>query len=179
MEFDLGALPPALTPRPAEIGVYAPGHVTLEYPIVDAHDQPLAGDPIQPWAPLDRLTPIDAAPQTQYDLAPDPNPVAVSVGGETLSVVAVEPNSAVRIALLDKNTGTLYDGTSPIPAPIVDVWYYGTQLVGQVPTLAPTSTTIDAVQAGLSLVLSGRQPGTTSVTLTYDGLTQTFPVTTP
>lgn len=190
-DSDLASLPPALTPRPTEIGVFAPGHATLEYPIVDASGHTLTGVPIQPWAPLDRLTPIDATPRIQYDLAPDATPVAVSVGGETISFVAVEPSTATRIALVDTTTGTLYDGTAAIPAPIVDVWYYGTQLamvafdandrllVGQVPTVVPASVAIEAVQVGLALVISGKQSGSSSVTVTYDGLTVTFPTTTP
>ncbi|MEO8548578.1 MAG: hypothetical protein ABI678_01340 [Kofleriaceae bacterium] len=190
-EVDLEALPPALTPRPAELGVFAPGHVVVEEPIVDAQGQILAGDPIQPWAPLDRLKPIDAAPRTRYDLAPDATPVAVSVGGETISFVAVPPGSTARIALVDKDNGTIYDGTTPIPAPIVDVWYYGTQLatvaydandrllVGQVPTVTATSTSIAVVTVALSVVVYGRQSGSSSITVTYDGLTTTFPVATP
>jgi hypothetical protein len=191
----LVALPPVLSPRPTEIGVYVPHHVFLEEPIVDDNDQPVTGHTIEPWAPQERLLPVrleNSPPNTRFELIPDPTPVAVSVGGETISFVAVEPHSATRFVLVDENTGTIYDGTAAIPlAPIPEPYYAyialvvlaydanGRLLVGADLTVTPAATTIDAVTAGPSVHIEGMATGSSSVTVTYDGLTVTFPVTIP
>jgi hypothetical protein len=189
----LVALPPVLAPRPTEIGVYAPHHVFLEEPIVDDNGEPVTGHTIEPWAPQDRLLPVslqDSPPNTRFELIPDPTPVAVSVGGETISFVAVEPHSATRVVLVDENTGTIYDGTTAIPAPLVEPPADGTRLVvlaydanerllvGEDLTVTP-ATAIEAVTVSPTVVIYGTAAGTSSVTVTYDGLTMTFPVITP
>jgi hypothetical protein len=188
----LVALPPAVSPRPTEIGVYAPHHVLLEEPIVDANHQPLTGHTIEPWAPQDRLLPVqveNSPPNTQFELIPDAAPVAVSVGGETISFVAVEPHSATRLVLADENTGTIYDGTTAIPVPmsydsasrLVVLAYDANDrlLVGEDLTVTPASSTIEAVTISPTVRIYGNSPGTSSVTVTYDGLTLAFPVATP
>ena len=187
-------LPPVLTPRPTEIGVYTPRHVLLEDPIVDANNQMLTGHPTPSWSPLDRLSPVTwetFQTRTEFELVPDATPLAVSVGGETISFVAVEPGSATRFALIDTKTGTIYDGSTAIPAPVVQVYYYGTNLVvlaydandrlliGQDPTVTAPTGKVDTVTVGPSISISGISAGTSSITVTYDGLTETFPVTTP
>jgi hypothetical protein len=190
----LEALPPVVSPRPTEIGVFAPSHVFFEEPIVDDAGQPLTGHPIEPWAPQDRLLPVksqESPPRTQFELTPDATPVAVSVGGETISFVTVAANTATRFVLVDPKTGTIYDGTTAIPAPIVTPYYNTTYLivlaydahdrllVGEDVTATAASTTIDSVTGGQSLVIYANAPGTSSLNVTYDGLTVMFPVIVP
>jgi len=187
-------LPPVLSPRPAEIGVYAPWHALLEEPIVDANNETLTGQLLQPWAPLDRLMPVTwdtYQTRTQFELTPTSTPVAVSVGGETISFVSVEPGTATRFVLIDNTTGTIYDGTTPIPVPRSDVYYEGTQLVvlaydandlllvGQEPTVIAKNATIDVSVGGPAFLVWGKSIGSSSIVVTYDGLTTTFPTTTP
>ena len=189
----LVALPPVVSPRPTEIGVYSPHHVFLEEPIVDDNNQPVTGHTIEPWAPLERLLPVsleNSPPNTRFELVPDPTPVAVSVGGETISFVAVEPHSATRFVLVDENTGTIYDGTTAIPAPLTGLQSGGTRLVvlaydangrllvGEDLTVTP-ATAIEAVTVSPTVDIYGTASGTSSVSVTYDGLTVMFPVITP
>lgn len=193
-------LPPGIPADTKSYAVYLGSEPPMvETALVDAAGDPVAGHGLEQWSPEDKLHAVpetypgqprfvDAALARTVSFGAEP--VVVSNGADTLTFVGRPLGSAATLGLADAATGQAIAGTpilvgqaTPRSFRVVPFTADALPLLGDAgrvsvsfsPPIATATALPGADKAAFAITATA--PGATTMTVTFDGVTTTYPVT--
>jgi hypothetical protein len=196
--IEVGDAPVELVPRPTAFAVYrdSPRPQVLTH-LVDDTGKIVDGHGLEHWAPAERLAevtqPRGAVAVYDFGIAPEhplvrevivtPEPFTVSNGADSVTFREVALRSADHFAFTPWGTEDRVTDPLAVAGQVrmkVNAFTSANELL--LGDAGPATATIDPALATVTVGADGfvqiseKQPGMATLTLTYDGKTQTFPI---